>query len=272
MMNCIFPIDNPISYQWCGKFKAPTSEWMHMTRKLSDYELFLVTDGTLYIADSEHTYSVAKDEYLFMSPTEKQYGYAPSNCSFLWFHFSLIPTNISTQNRIILPQQNRIPNIERIIILINQLQDSDRRYHNSYTMDLLATGLLMELYNQVQIQQRGNILSSKTQLYQAVLDYINWNKFNRISVLELSRYFGYHEKYLSSVFKSIAGISLKQYILAATMEHAKAELMNTNKTISQIGSSIGYIDSHNFSHAFKNVVGISPSDYRISCMKLPKTP
>lgn len=269
MMNCTFPIDNPVSYHWCGKFKAPSSDWIHLTRKLDEYELFLVTDGTLYIADSEKKFSVTKNEYLFMPPTKKQYGYAPSDCSFFWFHFS--PSVItSAQNKISFTRQSMIPNMERIIILINQLHDADRRYHHGYTMDLLATGILLELYNQIQTSQRGNFLSSKTQLYQAILDYIAWNKLNRISVLELSQYFGYHEKYLSAVFKSMAGIPLKQYLLQEMMEHAKAELMDTNKTVAQIGYSIGYTDSHNFSHAFKNVVGITPTEYRISCMKLPR--
>ncbi len=272
MINCSFPIGNPISYHWCGKFKAPSSEWIHMTRKLNEYELFLVTEGTLYIADETKKYTVTKNEYLFMPPTEKQYGYAPSDCSFFWFHFSPANINPTTKNEIMISQQNVIPNIERIIILINQLQDADRRYHHRYTLDMLATGLLLELHNQLQIQQGRSPLTTKNQLYQSILDYIAWNKFNRIRVLELSKYFGYHEKYLSSVFKSHAGIPLKQYLLQELIEHAKAELMDTNKTIAQIGYSIGYTDSHNFSNAFKKVTGITPSEYRNSCIKIPKTP
>ncbi len=272
MLNLDFPIDSPITYHWCGKFKSPTREWQHMTRPLPDYELFLVTDGILYIADAHHKYTVSKGEYLFMAPTMKQYGFAPSECSFYWFHFNVTNRNENSQNQIVFPQQSKIPNIERIIILINQLQDADRRYHHIYTADMLATGILLELRNQLDTIQNRNSLSSKYQLYQAILDYINWNNLDRISVTELADYFGYHEKYLSSFFKSMAGISLKQYLLQGKMEHAKAELMDTNKTISQIAFSIGYPDSHNFSHAFKKVTGLTPTEYRISCIKVPKTP
>jgi AraC-like DNA-binding protein len=263
-------MENLITYHWCGKFKSPTSEWIHMTRNLNEHELFFVTEGTLYIADTQGKYVVSKDEYLLMPPTDKQYGYAPSDCTFFWFHFT--PSSISTQDDIIIPQQSKIPNIERIIILMNQLREADRRYHHRYTLDLLATGLIMELYNQIQSKENGDTLTTKAHLYQAILDYVQWNRFTRISVMELSEYFGYHEKYLSSVFKSIAGISLKQYLLQEIMEHAKAELINSNKTIAQIGYSIGYTDSHNFSNAFKKVTGISPSAYRNSCTRLPKTP
>lgn len=272
MFNYFFPIDIPLSYHWSGKFTAPTSEWIHTTRPINDYELFLVTEGALHIADSEHKYTVKKDEYLFMSPTEKQYGYAPSSCSFFWIHFLPFTPDSTVQKKIILPQQNTIPNMDRIIILFNQLSDSDRRYHHKDTNDIVLTGFLLELYNQIQSQHKVSSISSKTTLYSAILDYIHFNKYSRISVMELSEYFGYHEKYLSNVFSSIAGISLKQYLLQQTMEHAKAELMDSNKTISQIGYSIGYMDSHNFSQAFKNVVGVTPTEYRVSCIKIPKTP
>lgn len=271
MLNCTFQF-NSLIYYYSGKFEAPSNDWIHMTRSLNELELFLVTEGTLFIADSENKYTVSKDEYLIMQPTQKQYGYAPSNCSFFWLHFSAPFVELSVQSNFVIPSQSKIINLERIIILFNQMQDTDRRYHNRVTNDLLATGILMELFNQLQSQQRENSLSSKTQLYQAIIDYIAYNKLNGITVYELAQYFGYHDKYLSSVFKRIAGVSLKQYLLQELMEHAKAELMNSNKTIAQIAYSLGYSDGHNFSHSFKNVVGLSPKEYRISCSKIPKTP
>ena len=272
MLSFVFSIDNPVTYHWSGKFTSPSSEWIHSTRQLNDYELFLVTEGTLYIADSHNKFEVKKEEYLLMPPTQKQYGYAPSDCSFFWLHFIVSPSEEDIHNKIILPQHNSIPNIERIIILFNQLCDADRRYHHPYTNDTFLTGFLLELYNQLQTGHREKAISSKTALYHSILDYIYFNKYTKIKVVQLADYFGYHEKYLSTVFKNIAGISLKQYILQQTMEFAKAELMDTNKTISQIGYSFGYTDSHNFSNAFKSAVGVTPTEYRISCSKIPKTP
>ncbi|MBQ8846333.1 MAG: helix-turn-helix transcriptional regulator [Lachnospiraceae bacterium] len=51
------------------------------------------------------------------------------------------------------------------------------------------------------------------------------------------------------------------------MEYAKAELAETNHSVSQIGYTLGYSDPHNFSNAFKKETGLTPSEYRDSYAK-----
>ena len=262
-----------IFYQWCGKYDSITEEWMHISRELVDYELFIITEGVLYIADSDSSHVVQKGEYFIMPPTKKQYGFKPSICSFYWMHFTL--NSFQDEESLKLPFQGVLENMERIIILLHQLQDTSRRYQNKITSDLLCTGVFMEIYNQHHLlvrKQSRDLSSLHNQLYTAILDYVVWNSTGNIKVSQMASYFGYHEKYLSTFFKNISGISLKQYLLQEKMEHAKAELMETNKTISQIGYSLGFKDSHNFSNSFKKVTGLTPSDFRFSCLRVPKTP
>ena len=261
-------------YIWTGIFTATSAEWTHMSRPLHEYEIFLMIDGTLHIADENRHYTVSRGEYLIMPPTKKQYGFKPSYASFYWLHFTAPSSSIITDwqvpknNSIVLSNHGVIPNIERITILLSQLQETDRRYHHAYTLNTLALGILLELYNQ-QAHIKDKKTSGKEQLYQDILDYITWNKFGVIRVSDLAAYFGYHEKYISTVFKQMAGIPLKQYIIKEMMEHAKAELTTTNKTIAQIAYSLGYSDSHNFTHAFKKVIGLSPSEYRFHSLSDP---
>lgn len=237
-----------------------------MERELEEYELFIVIDGELYIADEEKKYTVHKGEYLLMEPVKKQYGYKKSYSSFYFLHF------LYREQEFDLPMQGELPNIQRIIILLNQLQDTDRRYHDAYTSDLLATGILLEIQNQGKDRNLHSGPSKKQQLYQAILDYIKWNCFSRIAVTELADYFGYNDKYLSSLFKEMSGIPLKQYLMQERMEYAKAALMDSTTSVAEIAESMGYSDHHNFSHAFKKVTGLTPTEYRISCIKIPKTP
>ena len=269
-MNDKFPIDASLNFLWCGKFTSPSDDWVHMTRPMLEYEMFFVTEGTLYIASEEKKYQVTKNQYLLMPPTKKQYGFAPSACSFYWMHFSSETVLTEAEDKEYIPQQGTVLNMERIIILINQLQDAARRYHHKFTMNLLATGILLELFNQLQLHQKKSTMSSKVKIYESILNYVEWNRYQRIFISEMADYLGYHEKYLSSIFKEQAGISLKQYLLQNAMEYAKAEMMDTKKTIAQIAYGIGYSDAHNFSHSFKKVVGISPKEYRNTCVRLAK--
>lgn len=266
----------PFSYNWTGKFKAPNSEWMHLTRQLFDFELIVVTDGTLYIADSDQRYVVEKGHYLLMKPTENQHGYKSSDCSFYWMHFGTlspfetIDSDKSTSEpdsiSISIPEQGQLDSFDRIVVLMKQLQDSDRRYGmrclNNYMVSVILSEISAQCYTLNKYERNDN-----NQLFSDIVDYINWHICENLKVNDIAEYFGYNEKYLTTLFRKWSNTSIKQFIMQAKMDHAKAELTDTNHSISQIGYNIGYSDPHNFTNAFKKVTGLTPSDYRDSYSK-----
>jgi len=262
MGNLTYYIEQPLIYNWVGKFEAPNNDWIHLKRILADYELILVTEGQLFIADHIKNYVVNAGEYLIMSPTDFQHGYKSSKCVFYWIHFSQ-PSFQEGDKNISVPIHHNLASQERIIILMKQLQDTERRYHNRDLDNYLVTAIIQELYSQCFLYSGKNLpLRGKAQIYTDIIDYVSWHIWEPIRVLEIAKYFGYNEKYLSTFFKKTAGISLKTYILNEKMELAKALLTDTNDAISQIGYSIGFQDNHNFSSSFKKVTGLSPSEYR----------
>ncbi len=263
-------------YRWCGKFTPPSDEWVHLTRHLMDYELMVVTKGTLYIADQTKEYVVNKGEYLLMSPTQHQHGTRPGSCEFYWMHFdyhgglqehlSLPDISEYLPNHLVFPVQGILSSMERIIILMKQLQDSDRRYKESTLNNALCSAVLAEL----SAQNRHNSTKEKQlkeQLYSDILDYISWHAQGNLRVSEIAIYFGYNEKYLTTFFKKYSGITLKQYILQTKMDLAKSSLSETTQPVSQIAFSLGFSDAHNFSNAFHKITGLSPSEYRASYNK-----
>lgn len=274
----IFQFDtrNEFTYHWCGKFTSPNNDWIHITRSRDDYELMVVADGTLYIADHENEYEVGKGEYLLMGPTPFQHGTKSSECNFYWLHFGY---NKELQNHtttsditeykagyLQLPKYGTLSSLERIMILMKQLQDSDRRYRESSLNRYLCSAILSEIsaqafYHMTQEKQL------KEQLFHDILDYISWHIHENLRISDLASYFGYNEKYFSTFFKKYAGITLKQYLLQSKMELAKSNLSETTQPISQIAYSLGFSDAHNFSNAFHKITGLSPSTYRASYNK-----
>lgn len=273
-MNCFeFLIDTPVHYNMTGKFESPNPQWIHLRRHLSDYELMVMTRGTLYIADSKKQYAIKKGEYLLLPPYMQQYGYQPSDCSFYWLHFSykkdvslfdVHPESYEFQaGKLILPQQGTLKNYDKIIILMKQLQDSVKCFHDQTLNDYITSTVLCEIYNQSFCAEKSMaIKSQKQQLYNDIIDYVTWYLHSGISVSEIAKHFGYNEKYLSHMFHSVAGIPLKQYILQKNMETAKCILTDTNDTIREISEQLGFRDSHNFMKAFKKIVGLTPTQYR----------
>ena len=265
-----FDSDSLVQYNWCGKFEAPSDEWMHLTRNLIDFELMTVTEGTLYIADDSHEYVVNKSEYLLMPPTAFQHGYKQGGCSFYWLHFYMekgfdcVSDEELTfdENNIYVPVTGKLSSMERVIILMKQLQDCDKRYHNKILNNSITGAIISEVCCQSSLYKKYSQVNQTSQIFNDIADYVQYHSSENISVSQVAEYFGYNPKYLSSFFKSQSGMTLKQFMLQAKMDTAKAELTDTNHSISQIAYNVGFNDAHNFTNAFKKITGLSPSEYR----------
>lgn len=267
----------PFQYNFAGKFTAPGSEWMHLTRQLLDFELFVVTEGVLYIAEADVKYEVKKGEYLLMPPTQRQHGYRTGTCSFYWLHFNPASSyemleaesSVGVQDAafITIPVYGTLQSFERMVVLMKQLQDSERRYGMRSLNNFSTSVILAELSAQNSIYDKYDTSGNSSQLYNDIADYIRLNVCSNLKVSDVADYFGYNEKYLTTYFKKWSKISIKQFILQEKMESAKAQLSETNHSVSQIGYTIGYSDPHNFTNAFKKVTGLTPSDYRDSYTK-----
>lgn len=282
-MNYIqFNAEKEFIYHWCGKFVSPDDTWVHLTRNLADYELFVVVEGVLHIASDKKEYTVSPGEYLLMPPNEFEHGTKPSHCIFYWMHFgyhkeqndhllriadTAQPTLTYTPGLLLLPEQGRLSSPDRIIILMKQLQDSDRRYREATLNRYLCSAILSEVALQGQVYPAYGNKIFKEQLYQDICDYVSWHLTENLKVAQVANYFGYNEKYLTTFFKQRAGISLKQYILQVKMDRAKADLSETAEPVSQIAFQLGFTDAHNFSNAFRKITGLSPSEYRDSYNK-----
>lgn len=67
---------------------------------------------------------------------------------------------------------------------------------------------------------------------------------------------------LSRMFKHHTGLTPLQFLLNIRLSAAKNLLKDTNLTISEISSMVGYDNPLYFSRLFHKHVGITPRDYR----------
>lgn len=246
----------------CGKFIAESDAWIHYSRTLSDYELMVVTKGTLYIANQSKRFIVHEGEYLLMPPSKSQFGYKQSRCTFYWLHFNINETKNESIN-LSIPEQAKLRDLERLIVLLKQQQDQDIRYKNRKYNSFMTAAILCEIEQQNAISVNNEKIFSQEHLIEETKEYIRWHIQENLKVSTIANYFSYNEKYLTTLFKTVTGLSIKQYILQLKMERAKIALSDTNQHVSQIAYSLGYEDSHYFSNAFKKLMGLSPSEYKL---------
>ena len=68
--------------------------------------------------------------------------------------------------------------------------------------------------------------------------------------------------YLSHAFKSVTGYSLKEYLTLCRISYACQQLADPERPIHEIAEASGFKDFSNFSRAFKELIGMTPSEFR----------
>lgn len=259
--SAVLPANQILEYHMTGKFKAPDASWTHQLFYLGDYELFVVTEGTLYLSYAGEQFTIHTGEYLLLSPCDSwRQGFRESYCSFYWLHFA--PLFDATEASFELAPTGPVPKLDRIIILMKQIQDAVKNNYPRITLNAMCTGIILELYGQL----AGNLPSAGTpvqkQIYSDLTDFIDLNIAANLKISDIAAHFGYNEKYLSHLFVTLTGTSLKQYILGRKIDAANLQLTDTNNSVSEIARSLSFSDSHNFCRTYKKLTGLTPSEYR----------
>jgi AraC-type DNA-binding domain-containing proteins len=83
-----------------------------------------------------------------------------------------------------------------------------------------------------------------------------------LKIGELSKSHAVSPSYLRKLFVRYAGTSPKSYLNQLRNEHALRLLLRSRETIKEVAAQCGYSDELYFSTIFKQMNGISPSDFR----------
>ncbi len=87
-------------------------------------------------------------------------------------------------------------------------------------------------------------------------------KFNWSTILAETLNHDYN--YLSSLFSSVEGITLEQYIIRQKIERVKELLFYDELNLSEIADTLGYSSVAHLSSQFKKITGLTPSELKKS--------
>jgi YesN/AraC family two-component response regulator len=85
-------------------------------------------------------------------------------------------------------------------------------------------------------------------------------KFNWSDIIADELHYDY--AYLSTLFSSVEGITLEQYIIRQKIEKAKELLLYDEFNLSEIASKLGYSSVAHLSSQFKKITGFTPSELK----------
>lgn len=99
---------------------------------------------------------------------------------------------------------------------------------------------------------------------QKVKDYLDKNYTEPITLDSLSEMVYVSKCYLSHMFKEQTGTSPIKYLTQKRIENACKMLKETNMPVKEISRVVGYDNPLYFSQVFKNILNVSPLEYRKS--------
>lgn len=122
----------------------------------------------------------------------------------------------------------------------------------------------LELINMIKFMQTKleNTQESISPVIIKLLDHIEKNYQKDLNLKEISDILNINPIYLGQLFQKEIGILFSDYINNFRINKAKDLLANTSLKASEIGELVGYSNKNYFYRKFKNIVGITPSEWR----------
>ena len=101
-----------------------------------------------------------------------------------------------------------------------------------------------------------------------VIAYIKANYDKELSIKTLAQRFNISSAYLGQLLKKETGVLFSDYLNSIRIGKARELLEITNLKANEISEYIGYTDPNYFYRVFKKYVGLYPSEYRDTEIKL----
>ena len=134
-------------------------------------------------------------------------------------------------------------------------------YHELRAYSAIAE-ILYLLYRTGRVQKSEHKRSGRRQSMTLVLDWIENNYTEHVSLAELARVAGSNEKYLCRFFKEYTGNSPVDYVNRLRVERTCLYMAEGDKSITDAAMDCGFNDMSYFCKIFKRYKGLTPREYR----------
>lgn len=150
--------------------------------------------------------------------------------------------------------------LQRIVLALLEEGKQKNNLHQLYVESLVQT-LSVHLVKHYAIHKPRSERDNPSPRLERVMDYIQDNLNQPISLHELARVAHQSVYHFSREFKRVTGKSPYQYILSQRLECAK-KLLKKNLSIAEVAYTVGFADQSQLARAFKSAFGFSPTEFR----------
>jgi AraC-like DNA-binding protein len=249
------------------------------------FEIYFVVSGTVDFFVERSIYTVEPGDLLIINSLEihKSVWHSSADYERIILEFDprvLSPFCNSDFNLLGCFTQRPKGARNRVSLDAEQIRELNRLYDNYETLgetqhdgaDLLRLTYLVELLVFINGAFSAGEQTEKNRKVPAkiipILDYIDNNLEQSLSLQDISSRFYLDKYYLSRLFLKITGINIHDYILSRRVFRAK-ELLRGGSSIMEACQMSGFVNYSTFIRSFKGMVGMLPKEYQKSSSLSP---
>ncbi len=231
-------------------------------------ELFYIRQGGLTFFIHERRYSLRKKQVMLINQNETYSVTAEPESEVLVIQIPVISFKGYIKKEEEFFFKNQCQEAEADIgKLLNEMADIFEKKEYAYELEVQAK--FYQLLHRILLKygmaekRNGEILYSGGQgRLSEILNYMQENYTQEITLESLAEEFGFSSVYLSRMFKKYGNMNFKQYLQKIRLEHAYHDLLNSDQSIGEIALQNGFPSAKSLTTAFKQYYYCLPSDYR----------
>lgn len=243
------------------------------------YEIIFIDSGSVTITIDNEIKSLNAGEIMTIPPHTK-FTISQTSGEMIYmqlqfypeiFSFGKIKNPLSEEINLILSKkqiltladeknQDIIKNLIEIVAQNKKYNSQTEMILRANTLELIA--LFLETLHKSHFQNEKNKITNKINIVEEIINYIDNNFTENISLSALAKKFDISYSYLSAKFKMLTKTTFNSYLNKLRIDRAVFLVMTTNFSFDKISSMVGYCRRSHFTDEFCKIFGITPREFR----------
>jgi len=274
-------------------------DWKHVQRACSDYVLYIVNDGKMFISENGREYVLERGDILLLEPDKSHTGFKEHFCDYYFIHFkpnvftafdcseikhiekiitenrsefykcSTMSDELYKKTRLFIPKDIKIHDSNVLMELTTKADEAITSiYHMSQHCKLICSSKFIEMlailsdyFSTERLNLRDDTVVKLSKKVEAVIELIHRDYSKKLTGEAISEKLNQNYDYLNRIFKKQIGITIFEYLNNIRIDKAKELLVRGNLKSSEIAESVGFCDEYRFCKVFKQKVGITPKKF-----------
>ena len=148
-----------------------------------------------------------------------------------------------------------------LLTLFHLIENEVQRKTGAEVANLLARALALKVYQL--LTHKGVLYETKPfTLAQQIRIYLDQHYKDPLRLADIAEALHANPYYCAHVFKTATGFSPMQYVTQRRLGEAQNLLINTQRSITEIATQVGYNNSNYFQNVFRRLLAMTPGAYR----------